>query len=264
MPLRALAQAIRFLTILPLPARHDVDERIIARSMAAFPLVGALIGALTAAAGWVAASLWGSPTHAIVVVVAGMWVTSGFHLDGVADTCDAAFSWRDRERKLEIMRDSRIGTMGALGLIAVVLLKVGGLLSLGEVWWLGALLAPVWGRWCDIYGIYWFPAAREDGLGQGYRQHVRRLDFAAATALALALGWLVAGVAGMLVLLPLTALVHYLARILTRTFGGLTGDTYGALCEVGEVASLYLLAAWFRHPDAVRAATAWLSRATSG
>ena len=75
---------------------------------------------------------------------------------------------------------------GALGLLAIVLLKVGALLTLGPLWWLGTLLAPMWGRWADIYGIFFFPAAREGGMGRTFHDQVRRVDFVIATVSALA------------------------------------------------------------------------------
>ena len=238
-----LAEAIRFLTVLPVPGPRAADEAGIARSMSMFPLVGLLIGALGAGVGWAAGWLWGAQLRSIVIVVAWMLMTAGLHLDGLADSCDALFSWRTREQKLVIMRDSRIGTMGALGLLAVVLLKIGALSALGAGWWLGALLAPMWGRWADIYGIFHFPAAREGGMGRAFHEQVRRVDFVIATGSAVLLGVVVALPWGALVVLVLWPLVHWLAMRMARALGGLTGDTYGALSEVAEVVVLLALAA---------------------
>jgi len=257
--LGALGEAVRFLTVLPVPGQAATDERSIARSVAAFPLVGLLVGGASAGVGWLALELFGAPLHAIACVVAASVLTAGLHLDGVADTCDAVFSWRSRGRKLEIMRDSRIGTMGALGLIAMLLLKVGALVSLGEAWWVGAVLAPVWGRWADIYGLFWFPAAREGGIGRTFREHVRRHDFVQATALALLLGGAVSFPAGSLAICVLAPVTHLTARWLSRSLGGLTGDTYGFLCELGEVVTLLALAAWQRHPGLAAAVAATFS-----
>jgi adenosylcobinamide-GDP ribazoletransferase len=246
-PLQPVGEALRFLTVLPVPGLPPMDETGIVRSMVAFPLVGLLIGAGGTMAGWLAGLLWGEPLRAIAIVITWMLLTLGLHLDGIADSCDALFSWRPRERKLEIMKDSRIGTMGALGLIAIVLLKIGALVTLAEQWWLGALLAPMWGRWADIYGIFWFPAAREGGMGRTFHDQVRRSDFAVATASALVIGLLLVLPWGMLVALVVWPIVHVLARRMVAALGGLTGDTYGALAEVGEVATLLVLAALAQH-----------------
>ncbi|MEW6753734.1 MAG: adenosylcobinamide-GDP ribazoletransferase, partial [Candidatus Latescibacterota bacterium] len=201
---------------------------------------GVLAGAL---AGW----LWGGPLAAMATVGAWTVVTLGLHLDGLADTCDGLLSWRPRERKLEIMRDSRIGTMGALGLAMVLLAKIAALHALGARWWIGALLAPLWGRWADIYGVFFFPAAREGGLGRTFHDQVRRRDFALATAISLGASTLILFPAGALVGLGLLPLVHLLARRMVTALGGLTGDTYGALCELGETAVLLSLAALEHH-----------------
>jgi adenosylcobinamide-GDP ribazoletransferase len=171
-----------------------------------------------------------------------MTVTMGLHLDGLADSCDALFSWRSRERKLEIMKDSRIGAMGALALIAVIMLKVGALVSLGPFWWRGVLLAPACGRWADIYGIFFFPLARADGMGRAFHDHVRRRDFAIATATVLVAGVVLVPSWRGLLLLVLWPGIHGLARRMTASLGGLTGDTYGVLSEAGEVLTLLVLA----------------------
>lgn len=246
-PLQPLGEAIRFLTAFPVPGLPPMKEATVARSMVAFPLVGLLIGACGVAAGFLAGWLWGEPLRAVAVVVAWMVVTWGLHLDGLADSADALFSWRPRERKLEIMKDSRIGTMGSLALVSAVLLKVGALYSLGDAWWLGALLAPMWGRWADIYGIFFFPAAREGGMGRGFHDRVRRRDFYLATAGALLAGGLLLPPWGALVGLAVLMAAHLLARWMVRLLGGLTGDTYGALSETGEVVVLLVLAALAHH-----------------
>lgn len=183
------------------------------------------------------------------MAVVAIWtlLTLGLHLDGAADTCDALFSWRSRERKLEIMKDSRIGAMGALGLILLLLVKIAAINQLGNQWWLGCLLAPLWGRWADIYGIFWFPAAREGGLGRTFHDQVRRLDFALASLSALIISSALLFPWGGLLLLTVLPLIHATARRMVRSLGGLTGDTYGALSELGEVAVLTTLAALSNH-----------------
>lgn len=246
-PLAPLGEALRFLTVLPVPGLPPMTEAGIVRSMVAFPIVGLVIGAGGAAVGWLAGWLWGEPLRAVAIVIASMLLTLGLHLDGIADTCDAVFSWRPRERKLEIMKDSRIGTMGALGLFAILALKIGGLIALGRWWWLGALLAPMWGRWADIYGIFFFPAAREGGMGRTFHDQVRRIDFVIATITALAIGLAFSLPWGALAGLAVWPIVHLLARRMVASLGGLTGDTYGALAEVGEVVTLLALAALARH-----------------
>ena len=242
---RGLGESLRFLTILPIPGLPMMRGGT-ARALAAFPLGGAVIGVLGAAVGALALQAFGAPVHAMAVVVAWMALTGGLHLDGVADVGDALFSWRSPERKLEIMQDSRIGTMGALALLAVVGLKVAGLLALGPLWWVGAVIAPVWGRWGNLVGIRAFSANPAGGMGKSFREKLspRHVVFATASAL------LVTGLlwpAGAL-LLPLVAAVVLAAGWrMSRSFGGLTGDCYGTLSELAETAGLLALAGCARH-----------------
>ena len=242
-PLRDVGAAVRFLTVLPWPGARSCEHAAVARAAWAFPVVGLLVGACSTAAGLAAAWLFGPPLHVIAAVAGSAVVTGGLHLDGLADSADALFSWRSREKKLEILRDSRIGTMGALALFLVLATKLGALHALGPHWWKAALLAPVWGRWSALYGIVAFPPARSDGLGAGLRAHLRAEHFIAATLLAVAIGGLLSPPAGALVGLLAFALSHVTARAMTRSLGGLTGDTYGALGELAEVAVVITLLA---------------------
>jgi len=244
-PLRPLGEALRLLTLLPVPGlARDAPPRL-ERCAIAFPLVGLAVGASGVLAGLAAQALWGDPLlRALAVVIAGMALTGGLHQDGLADTCDGLLSWRPRERRLEILRDSRIGTMGVLGLASVLSLQVAALGALGDAWWRAALVAPVWGRWAAAWGLTRFEPARGDGAFRRFHDGVRRGDAALASASALLLVaaiWWPWGPGAGLAVVPVTLV---LARRMGRSLGGLTGDTLGALCEVAvATASLALLAA---------------------
>lgn len=238
-----LGEALRFLTIIPQPWLPPMSERGMTAAIPLFPAAGLLIGALLLPVGWLGELFWGELVRAVLVVVAWGIVTGGLHLDGLSDTFDAVMSWRPRERKLEIMKDSRIGAMGALALAAVLLLKVAFLASAGADWWQAVLIAPVLGRWADCYGIYFFPAAREGGLGRDFNSQVQRRDFVAATLFSGGVCVLIAGWMGLLAGLLVLAAAYLLARWWTHDLGGLTGDTYGALNEIGEVVALAVLTA---------------------
>src|SRR5437016_2491452 len=173
-PLRPLGEALRFLTIIPIVGMPPMSERGIARAIALFPLAGAVIGALLAGLGLATGALWDAWVRSVAIVVGWAIVTSGLHLDGLSDTFDAVMSWRPRERKLEIMKDSRIGAMGAIALIAVLALKIALLHGAGAGWLRAVVLAPVLGRWADTYGIFWFPPARVGGLGREFQSQVGR------------------------------------------------------------------------------------------
>jgi len=245
--LTSLGMAVRFLTLVPVPGAAGDGSHSVNDALHHFPLVGLLVGALSTAAGFAAYYLLGAPLHAVVVVTTASVVTAGFHLDGLADTCDALFSWRAPARKLEIMSDSRIGAMGAIALVLVIALKIAALLALQEHWWLGALLSPVFGRWADLYGIVAFPAAKGDGLAasvqtEGAAGHLLPASLTAA----LAAGPLLLYGEWYLLIGALAAaflFIHWFAAAVTRSLGGLTGDVYGAMSELGEVAALLALCA---------------------
>jgi adenosylcobinamide-GDP ribazoletransferase len=237
----SLGEALRFLTLIPLPWLPPMDERSVVRAIPWFPAAGLIIGALLLPVGWLGDYGWNALVRAALLVVAWGVLTGGLHLDGLSDTFDAVMSWRSQERKLEIMKDSRIGAMGALALVGLLLLKVVFLASAGAAWWQAVLLAPVLGRWADIYGIFWFPAAREGGLGRSFNAQVQRRDFIFATLFALLCALLIAGVAGLVAGLLVWGVTHLLARWWVRDLGGLTGDTYGALCEIGECVAIAAL-----------------------
>jgi adenosylcobinamide-GDP ribazoletransferase len=237
-PLVKIGEAIRFLTIIPQPWLPPMSEASMVSAIPWFPAAGAIIGALLLPAGWLGDLGWGEMARAALVVAAWGVVTGGLHLDGLSDTFDAVMSWRPRERKLEIMKDSRIGAMGAMALVALLLLKFVFLAGAGPGWWSAVLVAPVLGRWANCYGIYWFPAAREGGLGRSFNAQVRRGDFWAASIFALLFTAAVAGPAGLVAALLVWGVAHVLIRWWVRDLGGLTGDTYGALCEIAEVVAL--------------------------
>jgi adenosylcobinamide-GDP ribazoletransferase len=241
-----LGEALRFLTIIPIPGLPPMAEASIARAIPFFPLAGGLIGICLLIAGWISGIFWEAPVRAVVVVVVWGIITSGLHLDGVSDTFDGVMSWRPRERKLEIMKDSRIGAMGAMALIAVLGLKVVWLATTHGNWQLAVLVAPIIGRWANIYSIFVFPAAREGGLGRTFREQVgpRDLIFATATTIILAIG--IGGFQGIIALGVVWGITHMIGSWWTRDLGGLTGDTYGALCEIGETVVLAVFAASLR------------------
>lgn len=241
-----LDTAIRFLTTFPLPWRGRTIDRGIAGALPYFPIVGGIIGVVLVGLGWVASLFWSPLVQAALIVVAWGILTGGLHLDGLSDTFDAVMSWRPRERKLEIMKDSRIGVMGALALSGILLLKLALLADPGPTWWRATLAAPIVGRWAMIYAIARFPAARTDGLGSsvhGQLSPACLIGISVAVALA-TLG--IAGARGVCGFLLVGIGTHMLGRWWTRELGGLTGDTYGAVCEIMEVTTLAAIIAAVR------------------
>ena len=237
---------LSFISRLPVPARwsQGLDFEHYSRGIVMFPLIGVVLGGLTGLV-FMALQPWcGIPLAALFAVLTLALLTGGFHLDGLADTCDGIFSARRRERMLEIMRDSRLGTHGGLALIFVLLSKVLVVseLALRGTPMLAALAAAcVAGRGTAVLLMYRHRYAREEGLGNVFigkvtgRQTCVTLGLAAILAAVLLPG--MRGVAAMAVTM---VAIFILGQLLKRTLGGQTGDTLGAAIELGEL--IFLLA----------------------
>lgn len=241
-------EAIRFLTVLPVPLSQSPPETAgdrpspMARSIIYFPLVGGLLGAALALIDWGLHRLVPIQVAAALVLVAWMGLTRGLHLDGLADTADGLLGGWDREQRLAIMRDSRLGTFGALALFAALLLKFSLLGHLPLSWRARVLVvAPVLARWAMVQAITCYPPARQEGLGHFFRRHVKASDLILPSVVALALSLVCCGLWGLVILAGVLLMGLLFNGGVTRSVGGLTGDSYGALCEVEEVCALALV-----------------------
>lgn len=242
--------ATRFLSVLPLPGPPDHFEANSADDSALqlhlgsayFPFVGFLLATLLYLIQLIFGFLLPHLVLAAVLVVALVLLTGGLHLDGLMDTCDGLFGGRTRERRLEIMRDSRVGSFGVLGGVCILLLKFALFASIESHMLSLALFVvlPV-SRWAMVLALRIFPSARAGGLGATFRQTVTlpRLIIAGTTAFLLAL--IVGHEGGVLMWCMATCVAFLLGALATRLIGGLTGDTYGAIAECSEVGVLLVL-----------------------
>ena len=241
---RALAAAVSLLTRVPVGTRVRIGELEVARSLAWLPLGGtALGGALALAARGLEGRLDDGPA-AVLLVGAWALATGAIHLDGLADATDS-LGGGDRERRLAIMRDSRIGSFGALALVLVVALKitlVAAVLARGHHLWLIAI--PAVGRVAASALSAALPYAREQGsaaaLVSGGRR-AERLAVAVATALVVALAC--ARLRGLLAVAAAALVALAVGRLALQRIGGVTGDVLGATIELAECAALLALLA---------------------
>lgn len=212
------------------------DETAFGRATVYFPAVGLLLGVLLILVRAVLGCIFPAPLLAAMLVAATVVMTGGLHLDGFMDTVDGVFSGRPRERKLEIMRDSRVGAFGVLAVVCLLLLKYNIFLSLSDVLaWQAIIPALVLSRWAMVYAIARFPYARPSGLGTLYKKYTGGRELLLATASTLIITGLVSGIAGLLLLPVIWAWVRFVGGKLTAELGGLTGDTYGATAELTEL-----------------------------
>jgi len=221
--------ALAFLTVVPASRKGTVE--VLGASLAYFPWVGLLLGLSLAGLDWVLGAVFTPGVVDAFLVLALVALTGALHLDGLMDSCDGLFGVRDPERRLEIMKDSRVGGFGVAGAATILILKYAALGGLfGSVRTTALILAPVLSRWAMVYAVVAFPYARPQGLGTAFRSQGRG-EFFLASASALALALVLGRVWGL----------WLLARAVLTRIPGLTGDVYGAINEVIEVAVLLLV-----------------------
>nr|WP_237391257.1 adenosylcobinamide-GDP ribazoletransferase [Cedecea sulfonylureivorans] len=237
---------LQFMSRLPVPGRwsQGLEVNQYVRGIITFPFVGLLLGSLAGLVFMVLQPWSGLPLAALGYVLALALLTGGFHLDGLADTFDGVFSARTREKMLEIMRDSRLGTHGGLALIFVLFAKVllVSELSLRGNNMLGVLAgASVAGRAACVMLMYRQKYARESGMGNLFIGKVSGMQTAVTLACGALLCVLLVPVAGIWAFAITLAAMMAFAWALRRTLGGHTGDTLGAAIELGEVVFLLAL-----------------------
>ena len=247
---QALIAALQFLTRVPVPIVVPFTNTVLRRSTLFFPVAGMVVGLAAWGSGWLLLQVLPPQPAAALTLLIMIGMTGGLHLDGLMDTADGVLSGRSRERMLEIMKDSRVGAMGVIACVIVLLVQwslLATLMDQGQ-WGPIMVLSFIGSRFAMIWAIAREPHARAgSGLGAMFQglsvKHIMG---------AFGIGWLLSGLFVMLegqitsrdfyplyafgigacILLIALFLAFIIARKLSRKLGGLTGDTYGAICEL--------------------------------
>ena len=234
--------AVQFLTRLPVPRSLNSSENNIGKAAAFFPLVGVIVGGGAALVFLGLQRILPLPASVFCAIVFAAFLTNGFHEDGLADSFDGFGGGWTKDRVLEIMRDSRIGTYGTLALIFVILGKLNFLsvLPQGQIWrWL--VVAHTASRWTILPLCAWLPYARAEGQGKLVAKRVGALQIITGTV-TLLLVLILLPLQAALVALLATSLVTLLSGLYFRArIQGITGDCLGAANQLTEV-GLYLAA----------------------
>lgn len=212
------------------------------------PFMGILLGGLLGLLD-LGLQVMGVPvfTRSAILVVAGIGLTGGLHLDGAMDTADGLGVF-DPERRLEVMADSRSGAFGVMAAIAIVLLKTAALTDLEGHRWFVLMAVAGWGRWGQLLAIVRYPYLKPTGKGAFHKEAVRS-GWAVVPSFLLLLG--VSGLLGVLqpeslwiavgVAVGGCAIAWLVGAWFNYKLGGHTGDTYGAVVEWTEALLLCLV-----------------------
>lgn len=236
--------AFSFFTFIPMPVIDWTPQR-----MKYVPLWLPVVGLAIGAAGWglfvlLQGMRLSTLLSAVLMALYALALTGGVHTDGLMDTADAYFSRRDTARKLEIMKDSRVGAFAVMALVAVLLLKVG---LYGQAFESRSfspavlLLIPVLSRSFQASMIYLFPYAKGEGLAAMYgKEPDKRFLIAFATCILMASGGLAMMAGWKYLAVPVACLLFYVFYYFSsrKQFGGITGDVLGAFLELSELLML--------------------------
>ncbi len=261
--MNGLRAALTFLTILPAGAGNGAGSaRSLAAAPAWFPAVGLLLGAIIAALDLLFGVAGLRPASdacdaaragacgvlsllaAALLVTALAVLTRALHLDGFMDTCDALPGGLSRARRLQILRDSHVGAFAVVGVACLLLIKVSAVAALPDASRPAVLLLfPCLSRWAMLLAMEIFPYVRERGAGTPFAGGRGRWALIAGSGTAAAAGLALAGWWSLALLALAGAAAWAVATVARRLIGGMTGDIYGAVNEIAEVAVLVAAAA---------------------
>ena len=241
-----LILALQLFTGIPINKAVDVtDERLI-RGVAVWPLVGLVVGAFDALIFFLASRILPFSIAAAFAVMAELWITRGFHLDGLCDTTDAFFSSRTRERMLEIMKDSHIGTFGVVAAILDLGFKYILILETGMPVFM-LIAGPVAGKMVQGLCMYKTVYPRENGLGKSYigRIPAKIMVIGAVLGGVITAACMYGGSRNGIwaLILPIGCLIfaYIVKKRMVHVIGGMTGDTLGAASEMTEIFCMILI-----------------------
>ena len=227
--MKSFVLMLSFFTRLPVPY-VEYEEKLYIKGIKTIPFVGIVLGLILYLVSFL--TFWMDPeVSAVVLLMTYIFMTGGLHLDGLADTCDGVFSGRDRERMLEIMKDSRIGSFGVLAMLFFFIFYAVMYQFLPRE---ALLILPVIGKSAPLISASLADYARPSGMGQLLVDNIKTPEVAVAVALPLVLavgmgvGYIIAAVVAELSVVALT-------KWLKKKLGGITGDTHGMGCEVSQM-----------------------------
>ncbi len=241
--MKRLLIAFQFLTVFPFNTPKGVEAQDYGRSLVCFPVVGLVIGsmlsALTLFRGFLPA-----PVLAATVLIASALITGALHLDGFADTCDGFYGMRPKEEILRIMRDSRAGAVGIIGVALLLLLKFSLISSMPKnILWRALIMMCCLSRWLQA-GVCLLPYARNEGKAELFIKYACKKDIIIGGVFTIIASCVLFGLKGVTIFFSSLIPALLFIRCAKNKIGGMTGDTIGAVNEITEVSALFFILIW--------------------
>ena len=226
---------LQFLTRIRIVRQTVWTAEDFGRSTRFFPLVGLVLGICYALAAWILVSVLGMRAlTAALLLILPLLLTGGLHADGFMDTADGVFSGRERERKLEIMKDSRVGSFGVVAFVLLMFLQFALLLDMSPPLLVSVFFVmPIIGRMAMVLAVSCFPYARADGMGKTFADMADRRTVAIAAVTTSVLVIPIGLLATLALVVGIVFALLFCQRM-TAILGGVTGDVYGAATVLTE------------------------------
>ncbi|MDI6785705.1 MAG: adenosylcobinamide-GDP ribazoletransferase [bacterium] len=240
--------ALRFLTRINIPyLKLSGDSFSLAKSAKYFTLVGILIGIVISAVYYASHLYFSRIITSLITVTVLIYICRALHLDGFADTIDGLYGGNTVEDKLEIMRDSRIGTMGVVGIVLLLLGKVLFIANIsGKIIYPALMLMPAVGRGSIVFASCFSDYARDSfGIGKAFIECVELKELLIAQAILLAAMLCIFKYQGIVFFILVLVISFVYIKYINKEINGQTGDTLGALCEINEM--LFLIGVYLMY-----------------
>ena len=236
--IKQLIILIQFMTRIPVFVNVEYDEEKLGKSIKYFPLVGAIIGIFLYGINILVGKITvNRQIAAMIIIIAEIFITGLIHIDGLADTADGLFSYAEKEKILEIMKDSRVGTNGAVALILYFMTKV---ILLSEIRPEYIILYPVISRLSTSINAGLGEYARKNGMSNEIIAKNGKKEAGISIIITMILSFIILKVKGLIILIFAILFILLLMKGVKRKIGGITGDTMGASLELTSI--LVLLA----------------------
>jgi len=234
--MKSLLLMITFFTRLPVAYPYDYDERDFVKGVKLLPIIGVIIGIF----------LYGStvledyihrPILIVFIWTIYLFITGGLHIDGLADSFDGIFSYRKREEMLNIMKDSRIGVFGVIGILWLLLLNLSLSYYIENIF---LIVVPIVGRSSALLAASISKYAREEGgMGASFINSCGIKEGLFGIIFSLGIGFLIGGVSIVVTLFATFTTVIIFTKNIEKKLGGMTGDTIGAVIEISQTLFMF-------------------------